>query len=838
MSYGVQQRWCAVFRESLSVGQPITRNKLNLSGQSTLTTVFNKRTRADSVDDLLNQEFHMELEPEKNGEMNEEGRVILQCAQMFDLAICNTFFNKKDEHLITYRSGNAASVIDYILVRRDNLVHVRDCKVIPGESVATQHRLLLMEIDIQMPRKTKPRHREKKIKWWNLKKDEYKMKFLTSMSDESWCDMEYKDVENRILDIAKSKLGESCPGGRYVEKETWWWTDQIHDATTAKKKAFKKWQISKEDEDKEVYKTRKKECKKAVAIAKDEAYAELYEKLDSPEGNKIIYKLSKTRNRRTKDICDNIFINDKEGKIQTDTPKITDRWQEYFTELLNETNPRKELEECEETYGPISNITLEEVRTQLKRMKTGKACGPDQIPIEVWTLLGDEGLEYLLQTMNAVIDEGMPLSWRKSEISPLFKGKGSVLECGNYRGIKLMAHTMKLYERIIDRRIREIVELDDIQFGFRKGRSTTEPIFTLRILQEKYREKGKYLHMVFVDLEKAFDRVPRDLIWWSMRKKGIPEQYVAIIQDMYKDTQTRVKTRSDTTEYFDIEVGLHQGSALSPLLFIIVMDVLASEVGTRPPWGLLFADDLALCAESSTEVEDELEKWRRVLEENGLKINRKKTEYLRPRNCQDEIFLLGERLPVVDSFKYLGSTLQAEGGCEKDVTSRIQSGWNRWREMSGVICDKKVLEALKNKIYKTAIRPAMTYGGECWPIRKSDQRRINTTEMKMLRWMQGKTRKDHIRNTTIRENAHVQPINTFLTKKRLSWFGHVQRREEHNIAKYVLATQVPGSRPRGRPKLRWMDRIKQDMKENNIRPECATDRESWFIMIQNVNPTT
>ena len=474
----------------------------------------------------------------------------------------------------------------------------------------------------------------------------------------------------------------------------------------------------------------------------------------------------------------------------------------------------------------------------LKRMKTGKACGPDQIPIEVWTLLGDEGLEYLLQTMNAVIDEGMPLSWRKSEISPLFKGKGSVLECGNYRGIKLMAHTMKLYERIIDRRIREIVELDDIQFGFRKGRSTTEPIFTLRILQEKYREKGKYLHMVFVDLEKAFDRVPRDLIWWSMRKKGIPEQYVAIIQDMYKDTQTRVKTRSDTTEYFDIEVGLHQGSALSPLLFIIVMDVLASEVGTRPPWGLLFADDLALCAESCTEVEDELEKWRRVLEENGLKINRKKTEYLRPRNCQDEIFLLGERLPVVDSFKYLGSTLQAEGGCEKDVTSRTQSGWNRWREMSGVICDKKVPEALKNKIYKTAIRPAMTYGGECWPIRKSDQRRINTTEMKMLRWMQGKTRKDHIRNTTIRENAHVQPINTFLTKKRLSWFGHVQRREEHNIAKYVLATQVPGSRPRGRPKLRWMDRIKQDMKENNIRPECATNRESWFIMIRNVNPTT
>ena len=94
---------------------------------------------------------------------------------MFDLAICNTFYNKKDEYLITYRSGNTSSVIDYILVRRDNLVHVRYCKVIPG--------------------------------WWNLKKDEYKLKFVASMYDNSWYDMEYKDVENCILDIAKSKLG-------------------------------------------------------------------------------------------------------------------------------------------------------------------------------------------------------------------------------------------------------------------------------------------------------------------------------------------------------------------------------------------------------------------------------------------------------------------------------------------------------------------------------------------------------------------------------------------------------------------------------------------------------
>ena len=159
----------------------------------------------------------------------------------------------------------------------------------------------------------------------------------------------------------------------------------------------------------------------------------------------------------------------------------------------------------------------------------------------------------------------------------------------------------------------------------------------------------------------------------------------------------------NTTEYFDIEVGLHKGSALSPLLFIIVMDVLASEVRTHPPWGLLFADDLALCTESSAEVEEELQKWRRVLGENGLKISRVKTKYLRPTNCKDNIYRLRESVPTVDSFSYSGSTLQAEGGWDKDVPNRIRTGWNRWREMSDVICDKKVPEVLNNKIYKTAI---------------------------------------------------------------------------------------------------------------------------------------
>ena len=94
-----------------------------------------------------------------------------------------------------------------------------------------------------------------------------------------------------------------------------------------------------------------------------------------------------------------------------------------------------------------------------------------------------------------------------------------------------MSHTMKIWERIIDRRLREETTIGDEKFGFMPGRGTTDAIFAVRQLMEKHREKQKGLHMVFIDLEKAYDRVPRQEIWRYMREKGVPEKYVMIVQD-------------------------------------------------------------------------------------------------------------------------------------------------------------------------------------------------------------------------------------------------------------------------------------------------------------------
>ena len=140
-----------------------------------------------------------------------------------------------------------------------------------------------------------------------------------------------------------------------------------------------------------------------------------------------------------------------------------------------------------------------------------------------------------------------------------------------------------------------------MQFGFVPGRGTTDAIFIIRQLQEKYLAFNKPLYLAFVDLEKASDHVPRKVIWWAMRKLGVEEWAIRVIQGMYKDAKSRVRINSKYSEDFNVNVGVHQGSVLSPLLFIIILEALSIEFRTGVPWELLYADDLALIAESLEE---------------------------------------------------------------------------------------------------------------------------------------------------------------------------------------------------------------------------------------------
>ena len=144
-------------------------------------------------------------------------------------------------------------------------------------------------------------------------------------------------------------------------------------------------------------------------------------------------------------------------------------------------------------------------------------------------------------------------------------------------------------------------------------------------------------------------------------------------------------------------------------------------------------------------------------------------------------------LPTVTSFKLIGSLFTCERGSQAGVNNRIQIGWMKWKQVSRVMCDMKVPMELKAKVFKTSIRPTMTYGSECWAENKKDENKLNAAEMRMLRWASGNTRLDHIRNEDNSKDAHVKPVETILENKILKLLKLLETRIQPHLcetAKY------------------------------------------------------
>ena len=162
---------------------------------------------------------------------------------------------------------------------------------------------------------------------------------------------------------------------------------------------------------------------------------------------------------------------------------------------------------------------------------------------------------------------------------------------------------MKVIERIFERRLRKVVKLDEMQMGFMPGRGTTDATFIMRQLLEKYEMAGRDLYMVFVDLEKAFDHVPREVIWWSLRRKGVLEKDIKAIMEIHTNIEISVKVEYTRSESSDVKVGVHQGSILSPLLFALVMDEVTKDIRKGVVKEMLYADDIVLVGDNREEVE-------------------------------------------------------------------------------------------------------------------------------------------------------------------------------------------------------------------------------------------
>ncbi|GAA6064832.1 receptor-type tyrosine-protein phosphatase F-like, partial [Tachysurus ichikawai] len=321
------------------------------------------------------------------------------------------------------------------------------------------------------------------------------------------------------------------------------------------------------------------------------------------------------------------------GNLLTSTGDILRRWKEYFEDLLNPTD-MSSTEEAEAEGSVVdSSIPQAEVTEVVEKLLSGKAPGVDEIRPEYLKSLDVVGLSWLTRLYNIAWRLGtVPLDWQTGVVVPLFK-KGDRRMCSNYRGITLLSLPGKVYARVLERRIVE-PRIQEEQCGFRPGRGTLDHLYTLTRLLEGSWEFAQPVHMCFVDLEKAFDCVPRGDLWGVLWEYGVRGPLLRAVRSLYDRSRSLVRIAGSKSDLFPVHVGLRQGCPLSPVLFIIYMDRISRR--SRGPEGvrfgdhrissLLFADDVVLLASSNQDLQCALGRFAAECEAAGMRISTSKSE--------------------------------------------------------------------------------------------------------------------------------------------------------------------------------------------------------------------
>ena len=247
---------------------------------------------------------------------------------------------------------------------------------------------------------------------------------------------------------------------------------------------------------------------------------------------------------------------------------------QYYKKLWN-TRDTNELQIGYNSADYLHNfITFDELEKMLKLTKNGKIPGKDNINAELHKYAPEEFKLRLLQFLNNIYRENrIPDEWRNAVTTPIFK-QGDGREPQNYRGISVLNTCYKIYSKILNMKLQRYSEvfMTETQYGCRKGRSCTDPIFCLKLVTEKRREFNLETHLLFIDYEKAFDNIERQISFNSLKSIRIPDTLLKAIVDIYTQNKILIKCKKKLSEPVDFNKGVRQGCPLLPTLFNVYLD--------------------------------------------------------------------------------------------------------------------------------------------------------------------------------------------------------------------------------------------------------------------------
>lgn len=471
------------------------------------------------------------------------------------------------------------------------------------------------------------------------------------------------------------------------------------------------------------------------------------------------------------------------GSVNSNASDVLNKWNVYFSELLNPINVSNEssvqhipinssvnVENFEVFY---SEISLDEIFSVIKSAKSGKAAGYDEIPMEV--LRNNSVVNYLVLLFNICFTKGIiPDMWRKGIINPVSKSSTKdPRDPSGYRGITLAPSAYKLYCNVLNNRLvrweNDNNILSDKQNGFRKNRSTVDHICTLTSIIENRKLQNKSTFTAFIDFRKAYDSIDRCLLFDKLRNIGICGYMYNALVSIYSNVQCCVRINGFMSDWFQVKCGLKQGCILSPLLFNLYINDLVSfldtlsvgvTIGTDIINCLFYADDLVLLAESPSDLQlllDKLEVW---TTNNKMSINFDKSNIVHFRNSTTRKTLAkfscaGNSVSVVDHYIYLGVLLH-EHLDYSFTAKRVAASANR--ALGLLIAKFKSTGGLPfktfTKLYENTVVPIITYSSAVWGYKQFPC--IDAVQNKASRFFLGLRR--YASNTAVQGDMGWTPI--------------------------------------------------------------------------------
>ena len=443
------------------------------------------------------------------------------------------------------------------------------------------------------------------------------------------------------------------------------------------------------------------------------------------------------------------------GEIISDSTAKMKRWQSYFETLLNPTtdqqpvrpmpvSPRSQgFTDLHENDSPPS---VSEISECILKLKNYKSCGVDNISNEELKYGSSVTVRCLENIFRLVwTNEHIPEDWEKGVIVIVPK-KGDTSVCSNNRGITLRCTSSKLFQVILLRRLADYMEklLRDNQCGFRRNRSCSDQLFTLKVIIDNALEYNLPLKINFIDFKAAFDSVDREFIWSTLHHYGLPQKYIRIFKAFYANTQSAVKVDGKLTEWFNVMAGTGQGDIQAPPLFNVVINfamelamisksvsggfTLQKRLSSRIPAKYVtdadYADDLAVLDDSKDGLQESTNAIADYCSLGGLTINVKKTKCMniakyhkqRPFTENEilDIDVYGKPIDQVTSFTYLGSVISSDGSLDDELTTRIGKASGGFNAINNIWVNKGISLKTKVRIYKAAIITILTYGAEVW----------------------------------------------------------------------------------------------------------------------------